>query len=162
MPVYSKTIEDKKIINLVKDKYQNVLILGCGACMNESLAYTNDTPIYDNSKPYSIERELQRVANILSQFCLKVKWNVIPEGSNTLCMRKIDSSSFVLEEQPDVILILCCPSGQFGLKSNVTNVPIIGISKPFGFLSYAYIEDGTKKVMVKDKSKVITNNYANE
>lgn len=155
MPVYSKVIEDKQIIELVKDKYQNILILGCGACMNESLAYTNDTPIHYNSKPYSIIQELKRLSAMLNQEGYKVKYDVIPEGSNTLCMRKIGANSFTLAQKPDVILMLSCPSGIFGLKSILIDTSIISISKPFGFLTYAYKDDGDKKVIIKDKSKVI-------
>lgn len=43
MPVYSEVLDDNTIINLVRD-YKNILLLGCGACMNESLAFKNDTP----------------------------------------------------------------------------------------------------------------------
>lgn len=60
MPVYSEVLDDNTIINLVRD-YKNILLLGCGACMNESLALKNDTPIYINennsSIPYSIQKK---------------------------------------------------------------------------------------------------------
>lgn len=58
MPVYSEVLNDDVLIQKVGKKHKDILLLGCGACMNESLAYKNDSQIfvndeYGNKIPYS-------------------------------------------------------------------------------------------------------------
>lgn len=158
MPVYSEVLDDNTIINLVRD-YKNILLLGCGACMNESLAFKNDTPIYINennsSIPYSIQKEIERIKNMLTLHGFKVKYKLLPENSNSRCMINYGKQiySFLLEPFPDVLLVLSCPAGIFGIKQCIKNIPIIKATKQTGFLAYGYTDDHNgNRIIIKDKS----------
>lgn len=69
MPIYSEVIDDKSILQILQDKYNKVLLIGCGACMNESLAYKYDMPITKDSSsvPFATACELARLAKLLSE-----------------------------------------------------------------------------------------------
>jgi len=72
MPVYSEVFSDEEIINLIGDRYHNILVVGCGSCMNESLAYLHDSSIFvkGNDKediPHSVIVEIQRITNSLKK-----------------------------------------------------------------------------------------------
>ena len=60
MAVYSKIYEDEKILEL-SSNYKNILLLGCGGCANESLAFTNHTPIYVAAKEKNIEFAIEKL-----------------------------------------------------------------------------------------------------
>ena len=46
MPVYTELLSDDEIISIVPKNYHNLLIIGCGACTNESIAYKYGYPIF--------------------------------------------------------------------------------------------------------------------
>jgi hypothetical protein len=162
MPVYSEVLNDEEIIKLVKGKYQNILIVGCGSCMNESLAYLHDSPIFvkgtdGNNIPHSVLTEIQRIADLLEKEGCNVKYLPLPSHSNSLCQINSDEPMYPLsmENNPEIILAVCCPPGTFGLKAVANNVPIIKVTRQKGFLAYRFVDgsDGIKR-MVKEHSKV--------
>ena len=59
MAVYIKIYEDEKILEL-SSNYKNILLLGCGECANESLAFTNHTPIYVETKKKKVESTIEK------------------------------------------------------------------------------------------------------
>jgi hypothetical protein len=160
MPVYSIVIDDEKILKLVKEKYKKVLLLGCGECMNESLAFYHDTPIKSqdengNNYPNSIMQELKRLQQLLLQNGYNVQYKLIQRDGKSPCMRDNQYDFILPQPLPDVILIMACPGGQFGVREIIKDIPIIGISKTVGSLGYVYRYESGKKIMDKDKSKVV-------
>ena len=159
MPVYSETIENDKIVNKLKNKYHNILIIGCGSCMNESLSYKYDTPIFEDTTtefPYSTNKELERLTNILLDNGFNVECKIILPHSKLLCMRDNQNgeNDFFLKK-PDVILALSCPAGLFGIRTSIKNIPIIRITEQHGFLSYLYKEQNKQRWINKDLSIVM-------
>lgn len=119
MPVYSEVLENNEILNIVINRYKKILLIGCGACMNESLAFFHNLPLSKKSddnilEPYPILMELKSIAEMLQKNGMEVAYKYIPEGSNSLCM--IDSAKeafgLSLNFKPDVILLLSCPAGK--------------------------------------------------
>lgn len=165
MPIYSETLKDDTILDLLENKYQNILIVGCGACMNESLAFKYNYPLfikddYGNQISYAVFKELSRITNMLNSVGYTATYEILPESSNSRCMLNYGENLHIISANftPDAILALCCPSGVYGIKSVVGNVPIIKITKQLGFLAYGYTDDmnGNRNI-IKDKSKVIYN-----
>jgi hypothetical protein len=124
----------------------------CGACTNESLSFKNKTPItvwdQENNRyfPYSTTQEVNRLVKMLHKHGFEVTWQVIPEGSNSLCMRNIDSPIVIERTTPDVILALCCPAGIFGLRKIIgSTIPIIQITKKSVFFLILSKKMRTKK-----------------
>lgn len=78
MPIYSKSIQNKEILNILKNKYKKILLIGCGACMNESLAYLYDLPLSvkgerDEYYPVPVIKELNRIEKMFEIFQLNDK-----------------------------------------------------------------------------------------
>ncbi len=163
MPIYSETLSDKSIVDLLGSNYKNILIIGCGACMNESLAYKNNTPIFIKNDlgemiSYSVYLELLRLTDMLSRENYTTRFELFSENSNSRCMINYGKPlhKVSVEFNPDIVLVLSCPSGLFGIKKVSENVPIIKITKQCGFLAYGYEDknDGTRFI-IKEKSAVI-------
>jgi len=163
MPVYSEVFSDEEIINLIGDKYQNILVVGCGSCMNESLAYLHDSPIFvkgidSENIPHSVLIEIQRITNLLNKKGYHADYLALPSHSNTLCQINCDEKIYPLsmDINTEIILAVCCPAGVSGLKVTVTGVKILKITKQEGFLAYRFTDDpnGVRR-MVKEHSKAI-------
>lgn len=167
MPVYSEVLDDYILIQKISKKYRNILILGCGACMNESLAYTHNSPIfikdnYGNQIPYSTLNELNRLTRMLNMNGYNARFELMTEKSNSLCMINYRDKIYEISttKKLDAILVLSCPAGIFGIKKNIDSIPIIKATKQLGFLAYGYNDDeyGTR-TMIKEKSTVIKYNH---
>jgi len=168
MALYSKVVEDKTILELVKDR-KNILVIGCGGCINESLAYDKKVSIFkkiDGRRiAYATHRELKRVSELLSSKECRVK--VLEEydfrehcEEGFLCIRKRGVDFNLLEKLgdfiPDVILSLCCTAGTYGLEDTHNNdVPIIQIAKPIGMLGYLYYDEDDERKIDFGHTKVI-------
>jgi hypothetical protein len=161
MPIYSTVIDDNKIKSLLAGKkYQKILLLGCGECMNESLAFYHNTPVKiqddnGNNYPYSIMQELKRLQQLLIECGYDVQYRLIQKDGKSPCMRDNQYDFSLPQQTPDIILMLSCPAGQFGVREIITDIPIIGISKSVGSLGYVYHYENGKKIMDKEKSKLI-------
>lgn len=162
MPIYSESIQNDEILNILKNKYKKVLLIGCGACMNESLAYLYDLPLSvkgerDEYYPVPVIKEIKRIAKMLEENGYEVNFEYLPEGSNSRCMidntKEIYNVSF--ESKPEVILVLSCPASREGIKTTIKEIPIINITRQKGFLFYKYETnlDGSRN-LIKKESKV--------
>lgn len=163
MPVYSEVLSDCEIVDLIGKKYNSILVVGCGACMNESLSFKYNIPIFikDELKkkiPYAVTQEVTRISKMLNSKGYDTRVEVFPEGSNSRCMinNTVPKYLLCLEPKPDAILVLSCPAGVFGMESMIKDIPIIKITKQKGFLAYNYIEkeDGST-IMILEKSKIL-------
>ena len=63
MAVYSIIFDNEKILEISSD-YKNILLLGCGGCANESLAFFNHTPIYTIENEGNLENAIEELKAI--------------------------------------------------------------------------------------------------
>lgn len=168
MPVYTEILSDDEIMRVVSEKYKRVLIIGCGACTNESLAYKCGYPIFkikDDEKvyPYATFTELKRIQILLEERGYDVSIKYYEDIDGFFCMKDINRDDYVLEwtQMPDVILCLCCPCGIAGLRKVIDGIPLVGISRLKGVLSYSYrdIEGAREIVFEKSKAFILGDNY---
>lgn len=174
MAVYSVILEDEKILEICSN-YKNILLLGCGGCANESLAFSNHTPIYtiknqdDKEKenvidelkaiPYSVKIECERIKELLKVNGHFVKSILVPLSQNTLCIRH-DGVKFNInpncEFLPDVILTISCSAGAFGVSKDVGEaIPVYSIMQSCGQLAYYYEDSGTERKIIYEESKIM-------
>jgi len=150
MPKYSEVLSDEEILGMINPTYKKVLLLGCGGCMNESLAFKHNLQIisYGEEKSYpAIEVECQRLKSVLMNNGFLVDTIILPPGSNARCIRDLGSKPFTLPNriQPDVILVLACPDGLWGISSRIIDVPLLRISKWGGTIFYRYSDDSKER-----------------
>lgn len=176
MAVYSKTIEDLDIIRLIEGKHENVLLIGCGGCMNESLAFTNSWPIFqptqgkplqENAIPIATHFELERIQFMLRARGYKIKifesYELKDNRGNEgfLCIRKSGHPFDLLGQFPDfridVILTVCCGAGTFGVVDDYgESIPVKQITRPSGMISYSFFDDETGRYIDYSHSKVMS------
>lgn len=165
MPIYSEIIDNEKILEYLDKKSHNILIIGCGGCMNESLAYKNNLPIVklnaNNNEliPIPIEAELHRIAEMLEKNGYEVQIYVNKEGSPIGCMTNVSSDfSYKLYDrmkQSDTILVASCPAGAEGFKRISGNIPVFHITKQIGAICYSYnMNQYGERDMIQDSVKI--------
>ena len=162
MPVYSETIAADYIFEKLPHKTNNILIVGCGACMNESLAYKYNTPIFIKNDlnriiPISIINELERVKLLLAQQGYKSEYEVLPEDSNSRCMINLNQKQYKPNNKmcPDVVLALCCNAGVYGLKKLFKDIPIIKITIQRGVLAYGYKDNSLGQRIIEQEHSIV-------
>ena len=143
MPVYTEILSDDEIIGIVTDAYKRLLILGCGACTNESIAYRKCYPIFlkkddEDIYPYATVMELKRVKHLLESKGHEVSIKYFNDIDGFFCMTNVNDDDYCLEldDSVDAILCLCCPCGIAALKRIISTIPLFGISKLKGTLAY--------------------------
>lgn len=163
MPTYSEVIRDKEILKLLEGKHSSVLLLGCSSCMNESIAYKNDLPVFAKDDAgdivaYSMLSELKRLTCFLNKSGFNARYQFLPEGSNSGCMLNYGETLYEISliPRPDILLVLGCPSYVHGIEAVSNEIPVLSITKQLGYLAYGYEvdEDGTRRI-IKERSKVI-------
>jgi len=166
MAIFSIVIEDNMIFEITNN-FRNVLIVACGGCINESLAYTNKYPIFktvnNKTKTYAVHLEAERIYKILVNkgHIVKVLESSEIKHFEFLCIRnkiiKFDLYDYIGDFKPDIILNLSCGAGTFGIvKSHGESVPIKQITESIGMLSYVYEETTDGQYMVHSKVKIIS------
>lgn len=178
MAVYSKIIDDHSIIKAINNHEKNILIIGCGGCINESLAYTNERPIFkapegkmltEEPYPYAVHVELIRLKALLEQEGFNAKcfesYELRDEGCDEgfLCIRKSGISFDLIgkfkEFKIDKILTVCCGAGTYGIKDDYgKNIPVYQITKPFGMIAYSYKDVDNARYIDYEHSKLIGKN----
>jgi len=157
MAIYSKTLSDEKIIALVPKGAKSILIVGCGGCVNESLAYDYDVPIstFDtegNNTPYASSVEAKRIADILEAENFTVDIKLLTGDLPVLCIHHENETAIIGQSnRPDAILVLSCKSGVLGMQF-VTDIPSFTITTQVGYLSYTYSDRGGERLILRDKS----------
>lgn len=162
MPVYSRTIGDKQILQLLQNKYFRVFLIGCGACMNESLALQNGLPItesLEDSKiaPCATAYELRRIANTLMAHGYQVEIQYFNDINGFLCTSEINHQSFEIcwTKNPDVILTLCCSAGFDAIKKRFPDIKVIKITQQIGLMMYSFSDQTGKRIIDVEQSKII-------
>ena len=162
MPIYSETIPENQIICLLSRKYSQVFIIGCGACMNESLAFKYNLPItksIEESKilPYATSCELKKIELVLANHGFNVESKYFNDINGFLCMAGQDSNDYPIcwKQEPDIILTLCCSAGFNAIRERFPNYKVVKIAKQTAFISYSFSDKGGERVILKDKSTLI-------
>ena len=164
MAVFSIIFPVEKILSLIQGKYRKVLVVGCGGCNNESLAYVNNWEICDHidaSIGRATARELDGITSVLTENCFEVKSTAVPLGGvNAVCIRYNPHPNF----KPDVILALCCAAGTFGMRDDLRaagdKIPIFQITSNGGQLAYYYFVKDNKRWIDYSRSRVIKYNLS--
>lgn len=156
MPLYSQILSDNYILKMMKPEYKKISLLGCGGCMNESLAFLHSTPIIIHNEEDtfpSIENECNRLVKMLTYHGFFADTIILPPGKNVSCIRNVHNREFFLPENfsSDAILVLSCPSGYWGLSKYIKNIPMYNITKPSGALHYKYFDNGKERIIVYGK-----------
>jgi len=159
MPVYSETISDERILRILGNKYRRVLLVGCGACMNESLAYKNDLPIYKGSPdfPYATAAEVSRIEKLLKTNGYEVEKKTYDDIDGFYCMTDISSAKYPVDWTitPDIILILSCGAGLLAIRDKLPEMQVMKIAKQRGYLSYGFNDTNDQRTISKSDSAVI-------
>lgn len=163
MAVYSEVLDNQKILTMLKNRYKRVLIIGCGGCMNESLAFKNHLPIFKmddslNFIPFAVTQEMIRISIFLKLHEFEVNSFLINEGMPVLCIYSDQNDVFFFEDRnkPDVIVALCCAAGLVGLNAKFrSKIPVLHITKQLGQIAYSYKDLNGERIIVYNKSKAI-------
>lgn len=68
MPLYSQILSNDCILNMINSSYKRILLLGCGGCMNESLAFLHSCLIVIHNETDTfpaIETKCNRLIELL-------------------------------------------------------------------------------------------------
>jgi hypothetical protein len=159
MAVYSKILSDDTILSLIPTEAKKVLIVACGGCVNESLAYDNGNPIFisDENKiftPYASYMEAQRIAEMLREKSFLTDIKTLNGDMPVLCIYHAEGTEILnTVNKSDIILTLSCKSGMLGLQT-ITKIPVISITSQVGYIAYTYKEEDGKKLIIKERSKI--------
>ena len=154
MPKYSELLSDEEIIGMISPDSKRILLLACSGCINESLAFKHSLPIisYGDTERYpAIESECVRLTKLLIAKGFSVDTLYLPPG--TKCIRNLDEEQFSLPSKinPDIILVLACPDGLWGLSKLIKDIPMIRISKWMGTIFYRYHDNGIERRVERGK-----------
>ena len=159
MPIYSNTLSDESILRILRDKYHNILVIGCGACMNESLAYKYKLPIYNESPdiPYATVHELGRISELLSKNGYSVTTKYYNDINGFYCMADVSVDRYPIDwsEKPDIILLLSCNAGVDGLQDLLPSVNIVRITELIGGIPYGFNDKGNQRVMDEIETTIL-------
>lgn len=162
MPIFSETLNDEQLINLLTPETKRIYIVGCGACENESLAYTHDMPITKDVEagrgtPYATTKELERLTFLLGTRGISVESKVFDTIFEFVCMLNKDNNPYDVTptEEPDLVLALCCDAGYNALKELLPKMNVIKITKQTGIIFYSYSDKTGDRIIDKKQSCII-------
>jgi hypothetical protein len=159
MPIYSETLNDYQILRMIGRKHKRILVIGCGACMNESLAFKYNIPLYvDNLEtPSATIIELKRIKKMLIDNGYQVEIKYYNSINGFYCMTNVSVTEYPLDRScsPDVILVLSCNSGCEGLRDKLPTAKIIRITELIGGVTYGYKDVDCQRIIVANESMVI-------
>jgi hypothetical protein len=161
MAVYSKTLSDDEILALIPmASKKRILIVTCGGCVNESLAYDNDIPIFvcdknGNNIPHASYVEAVRIADLLKRNGYEASIKLQDGELPVICIFSAEENGILkVETTPDIILTLSCLSGAILLRT-LTQIPVYAITKQVGYLAYTYTTDKNgNRVIIKERSQI--------
>lgn len=164
LPIYSRTISDSELLNTIPEGSERILIVACGGCMNESLAYDHHTPITQkledgNLVAYSVRAEAERVANILN--CNGFTTKIVMPSHNMLVLCISGEENYIelfkLDYKPDCVLVLSCDAGVMAVR-RYTDSRVFNISRQCGFLSFSLISNENYETMDYSQSTAEVSN----
>lgn len=164
MAVYSVVLPDSTILKRVNG-LKSVLIVGCGACLNDSLGFNTDQPLArivngNNADtpellPLLIEEELQRIKTLLENNGISTgSENTIPVCEISFATEPFISNLAKRSGEVEAILSLSCSVGTLALKKQLGNVfKIIPATKTSGIFQVSKYLDESGEYIYLDKPK---------
>ena len=172
MAVYSTVISNELILDKVRNFHAtNILLVACGGCANESLAFTKKIPIFLSKEGESLEKSILcghavpyaakiTADQIAEMLCGKgyYAWTyIVPLNTELLCIQGKDNPTNYLNSMSkvDLILALCCPAGLIGIKRKIKDIPVISLMRSQGQLFYVYRDNMHSREIVYEESFVL-------
>lgn len=172
MAVYSTTISDEQILERVRNSHAtSILLVACGGCANESLAYTKkisifispkeesleESMLYGHSIPFATKTTAEQIAEMLRDEGYRINICIVPLGAELLCIQGKDDnlSKFSNTSAVDLVLALCCPAGVAGIKRQLKDIPVISLLRSQGQLFYVYKDNLHSREIVYEESVVL-------
>lgn len=172
MAVYSTMISNELILEKVRDFHAtNILLIACGGCANESLAYAKKLPVFiskegepleksmlcGHSVPYAVQKTADQIVEMLCDKGYYARACIVPINRELLCIQSKDNSINFLNSMSnvDLILALCCPAGIMGIKKQIKDIPTISLMRPQGQLFYVYRDNMYSREIVYEESFVL-------
>jgi len=173
MVVHTFLIPDSKILEEVAG-FKSVVILGCTACANFSIAYEKDMPAYMISVdkttghatllPTAMMEETNRLKNILESKGINVRVELWPPLCILTHDREMPSGmggdKWADPELADrcadaeAVIALCCIGGVLGVKKRLGKaVKIIPGMRTIGLSQFYFTLDETKEFVHVDKDR---------
>ncbi len=174
MAVYSVLLNTQDIIKqVIKHNPKRTLIIACGGCANESLAYDRHEPIFSCESgqtiqdalksgmavPYATKMVTEQLEEIIKTNGYEVDICTVPIGESTLCIQDINSQIINknITQGVELVLALCCPAGIMGIKRAICDIPVVPLMISKGQLFYIYKDKENNRQIVYDQSRVIVN-----
>ena len=164
MAVYSIVLPDSTILKRVNG-FKSVLIVGCGACLNDSLGFNTERPLArvvpnENTDvpdllPLLIDDEIQRIKILLENNGI----STCTDSMIPLCEISFMTEPFItnlskLSSEAEAIISLSCSVGTLALKKQLGNVfKIIPVTKTLGIFQVSKFLDESGEYIYLDKQK---------
>jgi hypothetical protein len=164
MAVYSIVLPDSTILKRVAG-LKSVIIVGCGACLNDSLSFSTERPLARvisdrvtspaDFMPLLVDEELKRIKKLLENNGLSAE----VECMAPLCEISFMTEPFISElakrsAEAEAIISLSCSVGTLALIKQLGKVfRIKAATKTLGVFQPSKFLDESKEFVFLDKSK---------
>lgn len=164
MAVYSIVLPDSTILKRVNG-FKSVLIVGCGACLNDSLAFSTERPlakvVTDRNTgktdilPMLINEELQRIKTLLENNGIRAR----TESTIPICEISFITEPFISNlskhsAEAEAIVSASCSVGTLALKKQLGKIfKIISATKTSGIFQVSKYLDESGGFVYLDKSQ---------
>ena len=164
MAVYSIVLSDSTIIKRVAG-FKSVVLVGCGACLNDSLAFGADRPLAKviidgdtgktNFQPLLVEEELKRIKILLENRGINAKI----ESTVPVCEISFMTEPFISKlakhsSEAEAIISLSCSVGTLALIKQLGKVfKVKAATKTLGIFQPSKFLDESKEFVYMDKDQ---------
>ena len=164
MAVYSIVLPDSTILKRVNG-FKSVVIVGCGACLNDSLGFNTDLPlarVVTDEKtgtpellPLLIDDEIQRIKTLLENNGI----NTCTDSMIPLCEISFITEPFITNlskrsVEAEAIISLSCSVGALALKKQLGKTfKIIPATKTLGIFQVSKFLDESGEFLYLDKNR---------
>lgn len=164
MAVYSIILPDSTILKRVSG-FKSVLIIGCNACLNDSLAFHTDQPLakiisdgntsVPDFQPMLIDNELIRIRKLLENSGLSTRIeSMVPVCEISFLTEPFISKLVKLSTEIEAILSVSCIAGTLALKKQLGKVfKILSATKTLGIFQPSKFLDESRKFIYLDKTQ---------
>lgn len=162
MAVYSIVLPDSTILKRVNG-LKSVLIVGCGACLNDSLGFSTDRPLArvvtdentgtTDALPLLIDDELKRIKLLLENNGMRTRVeSTIPVCEISFITEPFISNLSKYSAEAEAIISVSCSVGTLALKKQLGKVfKIISVTKTLGIFQVSKFLDESGEYVYLDK-----------
>ena len=164
MAVYSIVLPDSTILKRVAG-LKSVILVGCGACLNDSLAFGNDRPLAKvisdrvtspaDLLPLLVDEELKRIKRLLENNGLSARVeSMVPVCEISFMTEPFISKLAKRSAEAEAIISLSCSVGTLALIKQLGKVfKIKSATKTLGIFQPSKFLDESKEFVYLDKSQ---------